>query len=646
MKITLRTKLILFSTLLVTVVMTNVTYFFTIREINARRAAIELQVQRIARNIATLQLLDRQDWGVYQNYISQLLAFNPDIVYIAVFDERNTIRAHELNNNLIELDQPIFTRRMEADLVRRLDGGAVAEESRDDLLRERVNIQVGDRVLGSVSVGFSIIEINEAMQEQIVWNIVMALLFILLFSSLSAWISRRLSRPLERLNHAMNAIRTGNLEQQVEAETHDEIAQLTRSFNEMIAGLRERQIIENLGYELSATFQSDRLAPLVRERLKSAIGAAGARLYIKRSGGTLFYEITTGDAQQIEFPPLEVDRNTLAYLRRESKGFMIRQAPEAVMQALRHDRHREDGLVIPMMVKDELLGLLFLALPLNQQGYSEQQRHFASILANQAAFALENARLYEELREQERMKRELEIAREMQQKLLPVRMPEVAGYRFDGFCQPAREVGGDYFDFFRLDRDHIGIVVADVSGHGTSASFYMAEIKGMMLHLTSVHHSPRQLLIDLNQKLYRNLDRRAFVTMIYGVICLPEQRFTFARAGHNSLLRIATNGDHQIFTPRGIGLGLDPGPLFAGQLEEVDLALNRDETLILYTDGITEARNGGDLEFGEDGLLRSLSTAPRGDVREMRQGILNALKGFLNGRQPHDDITLVLVHCE
>ncbi|MCB0296010.1 MAG: HAMP domain-containing protein, partial [Calditrichaeota bacterium] len=191
---------------------------------------------------------------------------------------------------------------------RRLDGGAVAEESRADLLRERVNIQVGDRVLGSVSVGFSIIEINEAMQEQIVWNIVMALLFILLFSSLSAWISRRLSRPLERLNHAMNAIRTGNLEQQVEAETHDEIAQLTRSFNEMIAGLRERQIIENLGYELSATFQSDRLAPLVRERLKSAIGAAGARLYIKRSGGTLFYEITTGDAQQIEFPPLEVDR--------------------------------------------------------------------------------------------------------------------------------------------------------------------------------------------------------------------------------------------------------------------------------------------------------------------------------------------------
>ncbi|MFQ5584303.1 MAG: HAMP domain-containing protein, partial [Calditrichia bacterium] len=513
MKISLKTKFIILSTLTVTVIMTTVTYFFTIRELEARRAAVESQISRIAQNIATMQLLEQQDWNVYQDYITQLMAFNEDIIFIAIYDDRNTLRAHTINTNLIELDKPLRSRRRQAELVRRLDSGAVSPESRNDLRSERVNILVGDRVLGSVHVGFSLIDINDELLRGIGLNIGLGLFFIALFLGISIFFSRRLTRPLEQLSMAMEAVNKGDLDQKVKPQTRDEIAQLTLTFNEMIEGLRERQIIEKLGGELSATFQMENLATLVRESLKNAIGAAGARLYIRlNSDGAMFYEVTGQRKEKQDFPPLIIDGEVKKFIIERQNGFLIHSAPEIIMKALNHDQSDEAGLVVPMMVKNELFGMLFFALPTQRENFSEKQIHFASTLANQAALALENALLYEELREQERFKRELEIAREVQQKLLPTRMPTYPGYQFDAVCESAQEVGGDYFDFFPLENDLLGIVIADVSGKGTSASFYMAELKGMMLQLTSNFTSPRLLLIELNKKLFLNLERRVFVT--------------------------------------------------------------------------------------------------------------------------------------
>lgn len=626
--------------------MGSVTYFFTIRELDAKRAAVASQIRRIARNIATMQLLDQQEWGVYQNYISQLMAFNTDIVYIAIYDDRNALRAHTLNASLIELERPVVTRSMQAELVRRLDNGAVAEESKTDLLAERVNIQVGDRVLGSVHVGFSVIDINRELRNGILLNIGLGMFFIALASIISIFVSRRLTRPLERLSRAMEAIKEGNPAEKVIPETHDEIARLTHSFNEMIEGLRERKIIESLGYELSATFQFDRLAPLVRDHLKNAIGAAGARLYIRnRETGGSFREITVSGENKSLYPPILLSPQEKAYLLRQSEGFMVHDVPPEIMRALNHTPGDEAGLVIPMTVKEELFGILFFALPPHQGKFDKKQRHFAAMLAAQAALALENALLYDELREQERIKRELEIAREVQRRLLPGRMPQVKGFIFDGVCQPAFEVGGDYFDFFRLDENHLGIVVADVSGKGTSASFYMAELKGMMVQLTSAYRSPRQLLIELNRKLFGNIDRRVFVTMIYGVMEIAEKRFTFSRAGHNSLIKLGLNGDCQTLTPSGIGLGLDSGEVFEKYLEEVSLDLQADETLLFYTDGLAEARNIRQDEFGENRILQTCLSQKEKNVVKLREKILQSLEDFMEGAQPHDDITMVMIQC-
>jgi serine phosphatase RsbU (regulator of sigma subunit) len=171
----------------------------------------------------------------------------------------------------------------------------------------------------------------------------------------------------------------------------------------------------------------------------------------------------------------------------------------------------------------------------------------------------------------------------------------------------------------------------------------MAEIKGMMLQLSPRESSPKKLLIEINQKLYEHLDRRMFVTMIYGILDYGSGRFTFCRAGHNALLHLNENGEHHFLTPRGIGLGLDPGELFAEKIEEKSLQLENHDILVFYTDGVTEAMNQRHEEFGEERLLDYFESKKSDEVTVQKKHLLIAVENFLNGQSPQDDMTLVIV---
>ena len=641
----LRAKLIFFTTLLIIVVMITITYLFTFREIQGRLSDVESQMKRIAQNIATMQLLDRQEWEIYQDYITQLMAFNKDIVYIALYDARGNLRAHTLNTEWLDLEHPVTSRRMQADIVRQLDAGSISAESADDLLTEMVNIQVGDRVLGSVNVGFSVIDINDKLREKIAYIVVLSIFFLIVFISVSVYLSRRLTRPLEKLALAMKKINDGYLDQKVEPETEDEIGQLSGSFNLMVEGLKERRIIDDLGHDLSATFQIKKLTEIVQNSLGKAIGAKSVRLYLRdKLHDKDLLEFTSTEKDHV--PTLHIDEVLEKYTRDKSDGFMIHNAPDNIVRAIGHSSSDETGLVMPMMVKDQLFGLLFFTLPDGKEEYKKKERRFAATLSTQVALALENAILYGQLQEQERIKRELEIAREVQQQLLPREMPTLKGYSIEGICRSAFEVGGDYFDFFTLDKNKLGIVIADVSGKGTSASFYMAELKGIMMQLASDVRTPKALLTELNEKLFGNIDRQAFVSMIYGIIDSTAKSFTFARAGHNSLLYLSINGDYSFLTPPGIGLGLVSGVLFAENLKEVSIPLKKDEMLVFYTDGITEAMNDQKEEYGEERLLQvslkcRVKTAP-----EVKNTILESVDSFLGSCQAHDDQTMIIVKCK
>jgi phosphoserine phosphatase RsbU/P len=257
--------------------------------------------------------------------------------------------------------------------------------------------------------------------------------------------------------------------------------------------------------------------------------------------------------------------------------------------------------------------------------------------------------LLEQKAEKERLEEELRIARSIQMSLLPSGSYSLRGVSLTGHCEPAREVGGDYYDFLPLDESRMGILIADVAGKGTSAALYMAELKGLMLSLSQLHASPRQLLIDANRIISKHLDARSFITMIYAVVDVEQRTLTVARAGHCPLVFVpgpaAPCRDPQSVQPDGmvLGLALDTGDAFNRLLEEVTLPLGAGDLFLLYTDGISEAMNVDGDCFG-DGRLADLARehADLGSS-ELRERILDEVRRFAGAAAQHDDMTMVLV---
>ncbi len=246
--------------------------------------------------------------------------------------------------------------------------------------------------------------------------------------------------------------------------------------------------------------------------------------------------------------------------------------------------------------------------------------------------------------EKDRLEEELRIARQIQMSLLPASDVTLPGLRVAALCIPATEVGGDYYDLLPLSDSRLGVVVADVSGKGTSAALYMAELKGLVLSLARAYASPAALLMEANRILAANLDPRSFVTMTYAVVDTAERRMRFARAGHSPLIQLeATSGRTRILAPAGLGLGIDRGERFDAILEEGEVALSAGDTFVFFTDGVSEALSPQAELFGEPRLRRVVEEAAALDSEGMRERILEAVRSFAAGAALHDDMTLVVL---
>jgi serine phosphatase RsbU (regulator of sigma subunit) len=247
--------------------------------------------------------------------------------------------------------------------------------------------------------------------------------------------------------------------------------------------------------------------------------------------------------------------------------------------------------------------------------------------------------------EKERLEEELRIARQIQMSLLPGdTLKTVPGVRVAALCLPAAEVGGDYYDVLPLGETRMGVLVADVSGKGTSAALYMAELKGLVLSLSRTCDSPARLLAEANRILAANMDSRTFVTMTYAVVDTEARTMRFARAGHNPLIHMeARTGRTSVLSPPGLGLGLDPGERFEAILEERQVPLAPGDLFLFFTDGLSEAMNSEAELFGEGRLRRILEQGAELGSEELRERILDEVRRFVGDAAPHDDLTMVVL---
>jgi stage II sporulation SpoE-like protein len=246
--------------------------------------------------------------------------------------------------------------------------------------------------------------------------------------------------------------------------------------------------------------------------------------------------------------------------------------------------------------------------------------------------------------ERERLKAELAVARLAQQRMLPDQPPRIEALDIAAVCHPSKEVGGDLYDFIPLPEDKLAIVVADVSGKGVPASLYMTLTKGLLDSVLQDLADPGAALREINRHLYEVCRRKVFVTLFLGIIDPKGKTLVYARAGHNPTLyhRAADQSTLFLKSP-GIGLGLNSGKIFDASLQVASLQLEPNDTLLFYSDGITEAMNGKSEEYGEERLMKIVKGFDGMGAEEACRFVMADVNRFLGPIHPQDDQTMVVV---
>ena len=265
-------------------------------------------------------------------------------------------------------------------------------------------------------------------------------------------------------------------------------------------------------------------------------------------------------------------------------------------------------------------------------------------LAEQSAFALYNAIIYSMANEKKRLDHDLEIARDIQRILLPSEAPAIDGFQISGINVPARQVSGDYFDYIRVDDERLGVAIADVSGKGVPASLIMAICRSVLRAEAARNPSPADVLRKVNRQLYPDIKEDMFISMAYLILDHHRDSITLARAGHDAPLLYKQQS--QTVTPvksPGMVVGIDSGNVFDRLTVDFAISLERDDCLVLYTDGVTETLNAEGDEFGLDRVIQTVRARANDGAQAIVKKIIQDVRDFTGSLPQNDDITLIAI---
>jgi phosphoserine phosphatase RsbU/P len=265
-------------------------------------------------------------------------------------------------------------------------------------------------------------------------------------------------------------------------------------------------------------------------------------------------------------------------------------------------------------------------------------------IAEQSAFALYNAIIYSMANEKKRLDHDLEIARDIQRILLPSEAPAINGFEISGLNVPARQVSGDYFDYIHVDKERLGVAIADVSGKGVPASLIMAICRSVLRAEAARNPSPADVLRKVNRQLYPDIKEDMFISMAYLVLDHQHDGVTLARAGHDAPLWYQRQS--QTVTPvksPGMVVGIDSGSVFDRLTADFAVPLERNDCLVLYTDGLTETLNSEGDEFGVDRMMQSVRASANDGAQAIVRRIVEDVREFTGSVPQNDDMTLIAI---
>ena len=299
-------------------------------------------------------------------------------------------------------------------------------------------------------------------------------------------------------------------------------------------------------------------------------------------------------------------------------------------------------LCVPLMQKGKMTGLLSIFNKKGGEGFSADDQRLLSIIAAQSAQVIENARLLEEEQALQRIQEELRLAYEIQTNLLPKEPPSIKGYDISARSIPAKEVGGDYFDFIPLEQNRLAFCLGDLSGKGMPAALLMSNLQATIRGQTMVNATTAECLHRSNKILFHNTPPEKFATFFYGILDPGNHSLVYSNAGHNYPFLFKKGKEPVQLKESGIVLGcMEPFPF-----TEEKISLKPGETLLIYSDGITEAVNPENEELGESKLVQIISENQELSAEEIVKKVIDTVKEYTGTSPQTDDITLLIIKRE
>jgi sigma-B regulation protein RsbU (phosphoserine phosphatase) len=428
------------------------------------------------------------------------------------------------------------------------------------------------------------------------------------------------------------------------ASQSDDIAilqQLQRENDRLKRAVEELSVLNDLARAIGASINAKEI---MNKIIKRALGAVNAEqgviaLVAKQPNDTIktvARAMVTSSARE----PLHLNESLLGWMYLNQKPLLVNDLKhDDRFKGLKSEESVSSILCVPLMTKSEVKGVLAVYNKKGGAAFSEEDERLLAILAGQSAQIVENARLHEEQQKLTTLKEEVRLVSQIQIELLPKASPEVPGYDIAGRNVPARVVGGDYFDFIPVERDKMCVCLGDVSGKGLPASLLMANLQATLRGQIGPGVRPSECVDKSNNMLFRSTNPEHFVTLFCGLLDADRHEMTFCNAGHNFPILLSGDGNPARLETGGVVLGVVENYSF----EQETVALRPGDVLVIYSDGVTEAMDRDENEFGEDRFYE-LVASHRSDPADALIGrTFDAVNDHTGDHPQSDDMTMVVV---
>jgi len=360
----------------------------------------------------------------------------------------------------------------------------------------------------------------------------------------------------------------------------------------------------------------------------------GVLIYLIEDGAL---NLTMNKGLNIEGHKIANDEKFIASLLQLEKPLIVKDVPEHEFCA--ELQEVAIAALLPMRIQNETKGVIALGDKINKDRFTDDDIDFLTTLGNLAINSIENARLFEEEKEKQRLEEELAIARDIQRQLLPDSCPNIDNYEVAAINLSSRQVGGDYYDCIKLKDNKYVFCIADVSGKATPAALLMANLQASLHALIDTNLTLTEIVSRINKLIHRNTSYDKFITFFIGVLDLDDRTFIYVNAGHNP---------PYVFHPDQTLATLDEGGLILGMMPDApyqsdSVTLNAGDLVVMFTDGVSEAMNQDEEEFEEKRIEACILKNFELNTEDILQNLISAVKEFSEGRPQSDDITVLMV---